>query len=299
MTRRYATLDVFTTRRLAGNPLAVVLEAEGLDTLAMQAIAREFNYSETVFVLAPEDPAHRARLRIFTPNFEMPFAGHPTIGTAVLLAIADQAGAPGETRFVLGENVGPIPCRARVESAVLGSAAFDVALAPARIGDIGPVAALARALGVAPGDIGFPGAEPGLYSAGAAFALVPMASVAAVDAAEPSRADWRPAFGMNDRQSAFLIAPTGEAGIYHARMFAYGREIYEDPATGSATAAAAALLARAEAPGDGSHRRTIRQGHAMGRPSRIDLTYHLAGGVVSGASIGGSAILVGEGLLHI
>src|SRR5919205_937934 len=104
MSRRFVTLDVFTRRRLAGNPLAVVLDAQGLDTATMQAIAREFNLSETVFVLAPEDARHRARLRIFTPGRELPFAGHPTVGTAVLLGTLD--GGSSERTFVLEENIG-------------------------------------------------------------------------------------------------------------------------------------------------------------------------------------------------
>lgn len=297
MKRRFVTLDVFTKDRFAGNPLAVVLDGDGLDTAAMQAIAREFNYSETVFVLPAQDGAHRARIRIFTPNFEMPFAGHPTIGTAVLLAIQGREGMPGEERFTLGENVGPIPCIAEVQSPVLGRASFDVAVAPARIGAIGPRPALAAALGVEEADIGFAGAEPGYFSAGTPFAVVPLASMAAVDAAAPSRAGWPDAFGMNDRKSVFMIAPTQTAGTYHARMFAFGREIYEDPATGSASAAVAALLAEAEKPGEGSHARAIRQGYAMGRPSQISLTYHIAAGQLTGATIGGHAVLVGEGHL--
>ena len=108
MQRRFATLDVFTQRRFAGNPLAVVLDAGGLDTAAMQGIAREFNHPETVFVLPPQDRAHRARLRIFTPARELPFAGHPTVGTAVLLALQD-GGSPGG-ELVLEEGVGPVRC---------------------------------------------------------------------------------------------------------------------------------------------------------------------------------------------
>ena len=107
MQRRFVTLDVFTKTRFAGNPLAVVRDADGLDDAAMQAIAREFNLSETVFLLPPGDPSHRARLRIFTPASEVPFAGHPTVGTAALIGM--DAG-PGEHSFVLGERVGPVPC---------------------------------------------------------------------------------------------------------------------------------------------------------------------------------------------
>src|SRR5499427_3644704 len=101
MRRRFATLDVFTDRRFAGNPLAVVLDAEALDAAAMQAIAREFNHPETVFVFAPVDPAHRARLRIFAPARELPFAGHPTVGTAVLLGHLD--GGAAERELVVEE----------------------------------------------------------------------------------------------------------------------------------------------------------------------------------------------------
>src|SRR5436305_12026262 len=106
MRRQFVTLDVFTERRFAGNPLAVVLDAEGLATDTMQAIAREFNHPETVFVLAPADPAHRARLRIFTPVRELPFAGHPTVGTAVLLGRIDGGAAARE--IVLEEAIGPV-----------------------------------------------------------------------------------------------------------------------------------------------------------------------------------------------
>src|SRR3954453_10817227 len=112
MRRRFHTLDVFTSQRFAGNPLAVVTEADGLDGAAMQAVAREFNLSETVFVLPPADKAHRAALRIFTPARELPFAGHPTVGTAVLLARLD-GGSSRE--FVLEEAVGPVPCRAEAK----------------------------------------------------------------------------------------------------------------------------------------------------------------------------------------
>src|SRR5215831_21021279 len=116
MRRRFATLDVFTDRPFAGNPLAVVLEAEGLETGAMQAIAREFNHPETVFVFAPGDARNRARLRIFTPARELPFAGHPTVGTAVLLAIADGAAAGRD--LVFEEGIGAVRCT--IESAAIG-----------------------------------------------------------------------------------------------------------------------------------------------------------------------------------
>ena len=117
MKRRFVTLDVFTDTPLAGNPLAVVLDGEGLDTPRMQALAREFNLSETVFVRAPADPRHRAALRIFTPGAELPFAGHPTIGTAVLLALIDAEGVSGARAFGLELRLGTVPCAVDVAGA--------------------------------------------------------------------------------------------------------------------------------------------------------------------------------------
>src|ERR1700720_1549262 len=119
MRRRFVTLDVFTERRFAGNPLAVVLDPQGLDTAVMQTIAREFNFPETVFVLPPRDPAHRACLRIFTPASELQFAGHPTVGTAMLLGRID-GGAARE--LVVEEGIGPVPCRTTMVDADRGRA---------------------------------------------------------------------------------------------------------------------------------------------------------------------------------
>src|SRR6476620_12289256 len=139
MRRRFATLDVFTDRRFAGNPLAVVLEGQGLEADAMQAIAREFNHPETVFVFAPADPAHRAHVRIFTPARELPFAGHPTVGTAVLLALSDRASAGSD--FVLEEGIGPVRCT--LEAVNGGSARFALPQLPAQAGAAPDDAAIA------------------------------------------------------------------------------------------------------------------------------------------------------------
>ena len=133
MRRRFVTLDVFTEKRFAGNPLAVVLEPDGLETDAMQRIAREFNLSETVFVFPPENKAHRAKLRIFTPGRELPFAGHPTVGTAVLLARFD--GSSDARDFIIEENIGLVSCRT-LHSSEGGHATFDVPRLPAREGGL-------------------------------------------------------------------------------------------------------------------------------------------------------------------
>src|SRR5712691_5095632 len=152
MRRQFVTLDVFTNRRFAGNPLAVVLDAAGLEAAAMQAIAREFNHPETVFVLAPADPAHRARLRIFTPARELPFAGHPTVGTAVLLGLRDGSAAGAE--IVLEEEIGPVRCTLEAGREGRGSVRFAIPQLPAEVGAAPDHATIAAALGLAPADIG-------------------------------------------------------------------------------------------------------------------------------------------------
>jgi len=145
MRRRFVTFDVFTARRFAGNPLAVVLDADGLDNDTMQAIAREFNFSETVFVLPPRDPAHRARLRIFNPVAELPFAGHPTVGTAVLLNRIDGGGT---REIVLEEGVGPISCSTASLNHQRGHARFRLARLPEEVGEAADAETVATALGL-------------------------------------------------------------------------------------------------------------------------------------------------------
>src|SRR2546421_9260906 len=147
MRRRFVTLDVFTDKRFAGNPLAVVLELDGLETAAMQTIAREFNLSETVFVQPPENKAHRAKLRIFTPANELPFAGHPTVGTAVLLGRLDGGAAPRE--IVLEEGIGPVKCLVEPVAADRGRARFTLPQLPAAAGEAPDNATIAAALGLA------------------------------------------------------------------------------------------------------------------------------------------------------
>src|SRR6266567_88320 len=173
MRRDFVTLDVFTDRRFAGNPLAVVLDAEGLDATAMQAITREFSHPETVFVLAPRETGHRARIRIFTPARELPFAGHPTVGTAVLLALCDNAAIGRE--FVLEEDIGPVRCTIESCSLAHGSARFTIPQLPTAAGPVPDDATIAAALDLAPSDIGFAEFRPTRWSAGIAFIFVPVA----------------------------------------------------------------------------------------------------------------------------
>src|SRR5262245_6209714 len=203
MRRPFATLDVFTDQRFAGNPLAVVLEAAGLDASAMQAIAREFNHPETVFVLAPADAAHRARVRIFTPVIELPFAGHPTVGTAVLLALRD--GGAGARELVLEEGIGPVRCRAEPIDGARGRARFDVAQAPQEIGPIDDLPALAAALNLAPDELGCDSYPPSRWSAGVPFTFVPVRGLDAIARCRPQPASWDKAFAADWRAGAYVF----------------------------------------------------------------------------------------------
>ncbi|MFI5014394.1 MAG: PhzF family phenazine biosynthesis protein [Hyphomicrobiales bacterium] len=302
MPRRFYTLDVFAGELLAGNPLAVVLDARGLDDKRMQAIAREFSLSETVFVGEPAKGGRRASLRIFTPGRELPFAGHPTVGTAVLIAVLDRGGKPGQARFDLEEGVGPVPCAVEVLGAEHGRATFTVPRLPGRVGDLPDRAALARGLGLEEKDIGFGTHRPGVYSAGLPFGYVPLRSRDAVTRARPAGEAFARAFGgvAAGAPNAYVYCaePLDRAHAYHARMFAPSFGIPEDPATGSAAAAFAGLVMEFDKPGDGDHNLVIEQGDAMGRPSRITLSISVAKGRLSEARIGGEAVIMCEGRLR-
>jgi len=297
MKRRFFTLDVFTDRRFAGNPLAVVLESEGLDTAAMQAIAGEFNLSETVFVLPPEQPGHRALLRIFTPARELPFAGHPTVGTAVLLSRLD--GGDQTRAIVLNEGVGPVPCRVTPNTGG-GEATFDLPTLPVEAGAPPPVATLAEALGIAVDDIGFGDFPTSCWSAGNGFTFVPVKSLDAVARAKPNRAVFDSALVEPLHGAIFIFTrETAEAGHdFYARMFAPIMGVLEDPATGSAAAAFAGVLSRFGGFQDGAHSVTIEQGYEMGRPSLITLGLTLQGGALTAGTVGGGAVVVSEGTIE-
>jgi trans-2,3-dihydro-3-hydroxyanthranilate isomerase len=297
MRRRFATLDVFTERRFAGNPLAVVLDPQGLDSAAMQAIAREFNHPETVFVFPPRESAHRAALRIFTPAAELPFAGHPTVGTAVLLGRLD-GGAARE--FVLEEGIGPVRCRTALADPDRGRASFDLPRLPAEAGTAPPAAAIAAALGLEPGDVGFGDFAPAAWSAGNPQCFVPIRSRAALARARPDAARFDRTFAIGGRAIAYLYCgEVSEGGHdFHARMFAPGLGVPEDPATGSAAAAFAGLLATQGHYADGDHTVTIEQGYEMGRPSLMELNFTMRGGTLAAASVGGGAVVVTEGMIE-
>ena len=300
MTRRFFTLDVFTDTPLAGNPLAVVLDSEGLDDARMQAMAAEFNLSETVFVFEPRNPINTASVRIFTPARELPFAGHPTVGTAALLAYVRSADALAvqDVTIVLEERVGDIVCVVQHRTGHEIAAHFELPKLPERLDAAPPSrAAIAEGVGLAPEDIGFDRHEPSLYSAGAPYLFIPVRSLEAIGRARPGAMSW----AGKDGPAAYLytkeVVEPGSA--YHARMFGGGWGVTEDPATGSAAAAFAGVALAFDRPGDGDQRLTIEQGFEMGRPSRIALGFAVEGGMLRSASIGGSAVIVSSGALDL
>ena len=300
MTRRFQTLDVFTETALAGNPLAVVLDAEGLDDVRMQAIAAEFNLSETVFVFEPRDAVNSARVRIFTPKRELPFAGHPTVGAAALIAHrrASDLLAAQDLRIVLEEPIGDVVCVARRRKGQALAAYFELPKLPQRLEDKPPATVqIAASLGLELQDIGFDGHEPSVFSAGAPFLFVPVRSLDAIGRATPGIMPW----ATKDGPATFVY--TGEiereGSAYHARMFASAWGVYEDPATGSAVAAFAGVVQAFERPRDGESMQTIEQGFEMGRPSLIALGLTIENGALVSATIGGSVVIVSSGSLDL
>lgn len=290
MRYRFLTCDVFTDRRFGGNPLAVLPEAEGLGTAQMQAIAAEFGYSETTFVLPPEKPGHLARVRIFTPERELPFAGHPTVGTALALAWLGRAPEDGEV--VLGEGAGPVPVRLRG-----GAWAEFAAPAAAWRGPPVPAEGVAQALGLGTGEVKAEAGLPCLASCGVTFLLVELTSLAAlararlVGGVEPPEAEGNGVF-------LFTRAVADARTDLRARMFAPTLGVPEDPATGSAAAALAGCLG-AEGTGEGWRCWRIVQGVEMGRPSLIEASARRQDGRVVEVRVAGGAVRVAEGTIEV
>jgi trans-2,3-dihydro-3-hydroxyanthranilate isomerase len=298
----FSTLDVFTDRRFGGNPLAVVQGAGGLTDDQMQAIAREFNLSETVFVLPAENPAHSARLRIFTPVKELPFAGHPTVGTAALLAENKFGqGRDADALIVLEEGIGTLRVGVRLRADQTPFAEFDAPKVPVEAGTLPPVDVLAAGLGLIPSEIGFENHKPVCYAVGNAFAFVPIASREAIARARVNGSHWAPAFSQQGLVGAYLYTRQCEhtTSSFHVRMFAPDAGVPEDPATGSAAVCFAGVIARFDRLPHGTHRRTIEQGFEMLRPSLVSLVLTIDGQGLEGVRIGGHSVRVSEGTIEV
>jgi trans-2,3-dihydro-3-hydroxyanthranilate isomerase len=297
MRHRFLTADVFTDRPFGGNPLAVFPDGRNLSSDQMQRVARELNLSETVFVLPPDDPGHSRRLRIFTPGMEVPFAGHPTVGTALILArLGEIETAEGETRITFEEGVGPVPVTLRSEGGVPVFAQLSVAQLP-EFGPPSPSAAeLAEMLALDPGDILTGDDFPQAASCGVPFLYIPLRNRDAL-----RRARVRP-----DRWEA-LVADTWAPHLYvfarepalRVRMFGPAFGIPEDPATGAAAAAFGGYLGTRAPERDGTLRWTIEQGVEMGRPSLLHLEVDKKDGAITAVRVGGGAVLMSEGWMEV
>ena len=264
---RFLVYDVFTDRPFGGNQLAVIPDAREVPEDRLQRIAREFNFSETVFLYSPIGPGETWRARIFTPGMEVPFAGHPTVGAGVALA---EMGEGPELTLELG--IGPV----RLELGD-GEAAFTVTRPLEILAEVDP-ALVARALGLEPGQVL---GQPIRAGVGLDFVLAELESRAALSACRPVTDAFRDGAARYPQGLDFAIfAYIRDAETVHARMFAPLDGIPEDPATGSAAAALAALLARA-----GPLRLVLHQGEDMGRPSRIELAAEPGSVRVSGRAV--------------
>jgi trans-2,3-dihydro-3-hydroxyanthranilate isomerase len=301
MRHRFLTADVFTERAFGGNPLAVLPDARSLEPARMQQVAREFNLSETVFVLPPDEPAHSRRLRIFTPAREVPFAGHPTVGTALVLATIGAFELTGETtRITFEEGAGPVPVTIRAAG---GRPVFAELTAPeAPVVRAAPEpAALAEMLGLTAADLRLDAGLPAIASTGLPFLIVELIDAGALGRARLDHALWRQLLADGGAREVYLITrdAAGLEADFRARMFAPAAGIEEDPATGAAAAALAGWLGLRETPADGTARYVVAQGVEMGRPSRLEMALEVRAGALAAVRVGGGAVLVSEGTIEV
>ena len=299
---RYHTADVFTDQPFGGNQLAVFPDARGIPEHRLLDVTREFNYSETTFVYPARDPANTRHVRIFTPGGEVPFAGHPTVGTAhVLAATAEVALTGATTHIVFEEQVGPVPVTIRAEADRPVFVQLSVAKLPQRGPAPPPDSALADVLGLAPADLLGGDWSPEPMSCGLPFLFVPLRDRAAVARARVNVDRWERTLVGTWAPELFVFAREGErpGSDIHARMFAPGLNVPEDPATGSACAALAGYLAARAQGGDGVLRWRVEQGFEMGRPSILDVEADVAAGAVTAVRVGGASVMVASGEMSI
>ena len=299
MEYRFHTADVFTDRIFGGNQLAIVVDARGLTDELMASIAREFNFSETVFVLPPRDAANTRSVRIFTPGSELPFAGHPTIGCAIVLAETGEIEIAGaETRIVLEEGVGPVAVVIRSENGKPVSAQLTSAQLPSKGVETYDSAAVAAAVSLEAGDIDTSASNAiEAWTVGLPYLFIPVRTRDALARSRIRMDAWERNLRNTWAPEVFLFVRDGD--VIRARMFAPTLGIAEDPATGSAVGGLSGYLAARSSVRDGTIRETILQGVEMGRPSRMELEIDVADGVVTAVRVGGASVLVSSGTLFV
>lgn len=295
----FITVDVFTDRKFAGNPLAVFPAPTELSGETMQKLARELNLSETVFV-RPGDGLKARRLRIFTPAREVPFAGHPIIGTAIVLANEGLLGEiEGATEILFEVEAGVVPVKIKQLGELL-HAEFTAPQLPREVQGTPSREILARVIGLDEDRLarGVAGAS---HSCGLPFIFVPVADRAALAEAriDPVAFERHVARGPAKEVYVLTMEDWQLGREVYARMFAPAAGIIEDPATGSAAAACAGFLSAIQEPGEGIARWTIAQGVEMGRPSLISLSARIEGGKIQSVEVGGSAVIVSRGSFFV
>ena len=299
----YAILDVFTQHRFGGNPLAVIMDARGLSSEQMQQIAREFGFSETTFVLPTSEPSQFREVRIFTPARELPFAGHPNIGTAFALALDIEGADPEAVRalgnIVFEEKAGLVPISLR-----FGAQGPEYAelRAPEAFEAIDSFSAddVAQALHLPNTAIRTARHQPTIASVGLPFLFVEVSDLRALGNAFTTEERSRALFDSRDATGIFIYCLDSETGdnAIRARMFAPRTGVPEDPATGSACGALAGLLASIDSKPDLQQELSIAQGVEMGRPSLIHTRALKSAGKVDAVYVGGSSVLFATGFLQ-
>src|SRR5436190_2931252 len=300
MQLNFMTVDVFTDRRFGGNPLAVVLDGRGLATQQMQSIAAEFNLAETTFVLPPKDPAHTAEVRIFTPRAELPFAGHPNIGTAFVLALPGSAsGRVVGDPIVFEEKAGLVKLEMMSDGTLVVGARLTAPQPLVRSDDIAlDVVAAACSIGV--GDIETANHRPCIASCGIPLVFAELKTRSGLAAAQPRSEIFSEHLRADRVTGVLLYAFEQQRGVdIQARMFAPLYGIPEDPATGSGNAALAGLLASLRSETDLTLQLRIAQGVDMGRPSLLEATAEKRNGRITEMRIGGRCVAMMRGSLEL
>lgn len=302
MRYKFHTADVFTDRAFAGNSLAVIPDAAGLETDQMQRIAREFKLSETVFGFRAQDPANTLALRIFTPKLELPFAGHPTVGAAFVLAAIGAIELHGEhTSIVFEEKVGPVPVSIRASA---GKPVFTQFAAP-KMPAFGPAppspAALASMLSLEEADILTGEFSPQAVSCGVPFVFVPLQDRNAMNRVRVQYDRWQTLLARSWAPNLYLISFDTESAQaqVHARMFAPAVLSDEDPATGAAATALAGYLGVRDAARDATLHWVVEQGIEMGRPSVMEVEADKADCDIVAVRVGGASVLVSAGGIEV
>lgn len=296
----FETVNVFTNQQFAGNPLAIVLKADGLTTQQMQKMAREFNLPETIFIQKSDDPNHSAKVRIFLPKAEIPFAGHPTIGCAIYLAtqLFDHE-EDFETEITLEEQAGLVPVKVSRKNGKI-EAQFTAPVVPYPQSDHHlDIPKCALALGLDERQVSFGKHIPATHIGGPTFLFVPLRDRQALHECIASEPDCADLITSRNATGIYAYSIDKQTGEIHARMFAPINGIPEDPATGSATALLASQLLQAGELKEGLNSFQLKQGYDMGRPSDLSLEIDIEQSEITAVRVAGSSVAISSGKMLV